>query len=847
MSFLTYAQNFEDVLLWRALSDVGPGRYLDIGACDPIHDSVSHAFYQAGWRGVHVEPTPAYASRLREARPDEVVIQAAVTDAPGPIEFYEIADTGLSTGKSSIAETHRKQGYEARRVVVPTIRLDHLLGLSDDDIHWMKIDVEGMEGDVLRSWGTSDRRPWVLVIEATFPNSQKQSHRQWIGDVLRRGYREVHFDGLSRFFLHEAHKSLGVRFASPPNVFDQFLISPNHFAAGEMARTCDDRLEAEKAQAAQRETHLSREIGQARDEARADADRAITNLEAATQHHDAALAEAAAEAGRWRIDASAASERLIAAEREHREAVDLLWRDRHAAEAELRREASKSQIIVEATLRAEHDQTLSVTRSEAADTQRAHEATVTELQRSLREAHAAAKDARAQQAAALQQLVGAGQKHHDELADLNLERRADAAALRHEIREARTRLQAAIDESWKNKESAAVESFRLQQRILELESLLGQAEAESRKNAASAATERAHLQQRSVELERLLAEAREESEAIAASAAAEAERLGERIAELNDLIAEANETSRQTSERLISELNITADEREQIRAHAAEAQAEATWLISQYRVIAEEADALIRAAVAGRPGRWRRLGEALGLADSEPAQRALLSWSMPVAERQLNTSTNLVNTSTNLALESVSAMLSTAPPPCRNPYLRADSLAELLSWHDADFVRCAYVTVLGRQPDPGGEAHYTNKIRRGHPKMQILSYLRRSAEGRLHDPGIRGFDAALTKAARARLAIVGALLPDSNFEPQRKALKPFRAMANQLSVIDSRLTGGLAEVMQLGQEMSRLSVEVGRATTAPITRIPTVANRPEPNGLVTIEQILEQFGDQANA
>ncbi len=79
MPFVSYAQNFEDVILWRALKHVGRGFYIDIGAQDPVIDSVSLAFYEQGWRGVHVEPVAEYAEKLRKARPDEEVIQAAVT------------------------------------------------------------------------------------------------------------------------------------------------------------------------------------------------------------------------------------------------------------------------------------------------------------------------------------------------------------------------------------------------------------------------------------------------------------------------------------------------------------------------------------------------------------------------------------------------------------------------------------------------------------------------------------------------------------------------------------------------------------------------------------------------
>ena len=91
VSIVSYAQNFEDVLLWRALHDIIGGRYIDVGAHDPFINSVSLAFYNAGWRGVNVEPTPEFAARLREARPDDTVIEAAVSDKAGPIPFLNSA------------------------------------------------------------------------------------------------------------------------------------------------------------------------------------------------------------------------------------------------------------------------------------------------------------------------------------------------------------------------------------------------------------------------------------------------------------------------------------------------------------------------------------------------------------------------------------------------------------------------------------------------------------------------------------------------------------------------------------------------------------------------------------
>ena len=51
MTLTSYAQNFEDVILWRALKHVEHGFYIDIGAQDPVIDSVSLAFYQQSATG----------------------------------------------------------------------------------------------------------------------------------------------------------------------------------------------------------------------------------------------------------------------------------------------------------------------------------------------------------------------------------------------------------------------------------------------------------------------------------------------------------------------------------------------------------------------------------------------------------------------------------------------------------------------------------------------------------------------------------------------------------------------------------------------------------------------------
>jgi len=222
----SYAQNFEDVMLWRALKDVGKGFYIDVGAQDPVVDSVSLAFYEQGWRGVHVEPVTKYAEKLRAARPDEVVIQAVIGGGSGVRSLFEIEDTGLSTGDAHVAAMHTRNGFPISETVVPTISLGDLLEMyKAQPIHWLKIDVEGMEAEVLQSWQPSEVRPWIVVIESTLPTTQTETHLQWEAFILALGYDFVYFDGLNRYYVSRCQERLKVFFGTPPNFFDGFALS----------------------------------------------------------------------------------------------------------------------------------------------------------------------------------------------------------------------------------------------------------------------------------------------------------------------------------------------------------------------------------------------------------------------------------------------------------------------------------------------------------------------------------------------------------------------------------------------------------------------------------------------
>lgn len=217
---ISYAQNFEDVMLARALGDRATGFYVDVGACFPDTASVTRHFYDLGWQGINVEPMDEPFAALAAARERDINVRAAVAAHDGEIAIY----AGPTIGESSAVRPFDT----AQPTVVPCMTLATLCRThAARPIDFLKIDVEGLEREVIEGGDWDAFRPTIVVIEVTRPwSTQRRDDAPQIAAFMQsRKYDEVYFDGLNAFYLAREAAVLASRFAAPPNALDRFTLA----------------------------------------------------------------------------------------------------------------------------------------------------------------------------------------------------------------------------------------------------------------------------------------------------------------------------------------------------------------------------------------------------------------------------------------------------------------------------------------------------------------------------------------------------------------------------------------------------------------------------------------------
>jgi len=125
----------------------------------------------------------------------------------GEHDFYLVKRLhGFSTIVEQYAQKAKAFGADYRALRLPVVTLasrSETHGLNEID--FLKIDVEGVEADVLSGGDWNRFSPKVIVAEAVTPGTVEPAWQDWEPLLLAHADRSALFDTLNRFYVAQEH------------------------------------------------------------------------------------------------------------------------------------------------------------------------------------------------------------------------------------------------------------------------------------------------------------------------------------------------------------------------------------------------------------------------------------------------------------------------------------------------------------------------------------------------------------------------------------------------------------------------------------------------------------------
>ncbi len=217
--YLSFAQNFEDIILYNMLKNVPSKdvRWIDVGANDPINISVTKFFSIRGGYGINIEPQVKYQESYKSDRPNDISLCVGIGEKRGELSLYG-EGTGASFDKSN-------EQRDRSCTIVPILTLKDICTEyctkenGFENVHIMKIDVEGWEYQCLLGMDFNIIKPWIIVME-----TDENSYKNWEYILTDNGYVLLGDDGVNRYYLYKDIRNRVDEYKSRQEIIDEYEI-----------------------------------------------------------------------------------------------------------------------------------------------------------------------------------------------------------------------------------------------------------------------------------------------------------------------------------------------------------------------------------------------------------------------------------------------------------------------------------------------------------------------------------------------------------------------------------------------------------------------------------------------
>ena len=155
----SYSQCGEDLFINQFFKNKKKGKYVDLGAFNPIKYNNTYLLYQKGWTGINVDLNETSIDLFNITRKKDKNILAAVSNKKErTIIFMENIFSPLNTIAKNFNNEISKKNFKY-------IKTKTFKDIVKNKIDFLNIDIEGMDFKVLRTINLNYYQPKLICIE----------------------------------------------------------------------------------------------------------------------------------------------------------------------------------------------------------------------------------------------------------------------------------------------------------------------------------------------------------------------------------------------------------------------------------------------------------------------------------------------------------------------------------------------------------------------------------------------------------------------------------------------------------------------------------------------------------